>query len=62
METIKGSEKMISSGKIRMIQFEFNEVNIIRRRFLKDFYNALPDYIFYRLDEKRLIPLDDWKP
>jgi FkbM family methyltransferase len=62
LEVLKGAKKLIENNKIKIIQFEFNEVNIIQRRFLKDFYDFLPNYSFYRLDEKRLIPLNEWQP
>lgn len=62
LEALEGAKEMISAGKISMIQFEFNEVNIVKRRFLKDFYDALPNFEFYRLDEKELIPLGEWSP
>ena len=62
LEVLKGAEKLIKENRIKIIQFEFNEVNIIQRRFLKDFYDCLPNYMFYRLDEKKLIPLNDWQP
>lgn len=62
LEVLKGAEKLIKDNKIKIIQFEFNEVNIIQRRFLKDFYDFLPNFNFYRLDEKKLIPLKEWQP
>lgn len=57
LEVIVGAKKKISEGKIGIIQFEFNEMNIISRVFLKDFYDALSNYNIYRIDSKRLIPL-----
>lgn len=57
LDVLKGGIKMINEGKIKIIQFEFNEMNIISRVFLKDFYQILKDYRIYRLSEKRLIPL-----
>jgi hypothetical protein len=48
---------MISLDRIDFIQFEFNEMNIISRVFLKDFYQILSNYNLYRLDSNRLIPL-----
>ncbi len=56
-DVLKGSIKMINKGKIKIIQFEFNEMNIISRVFLKDFYQLLKNYKIYRLSEKRLIPI-----
>ena len=62
LEVLKGAEKLLREGRIKIIQFEFNEVNIIQRRFLKDFYDELPGFDFYRLDENRLIALNEWQP
>jgi len=62
LEVLKGAKELIENNKIKIIQFEFNEVNIIKRRFLKDFYDVLPNYTFYRLDENRLIQLNEWQP
>lgn len=62
MEVLIGAKNLLSQGKIDFIQFEFNEVNIVKRRFLKDYYEILIDYDLYRLDENRLITLNDWQP
>lgn len=62
LEALTGAKSLLAAGAIQCIQFEFNEVNIVKRRFLKDFYNQLPGFEFYRLDEKRLIPLKEWQP
>ncbi len=62
LEVLQGAERLLNEKKIKIIQFEFNEVNIVKRRFLRDFYLLLPNYDFFRLDEKRLIPLGEWKP
>jgi hypothetical protein len=48
---------MINGGNIKIIQFEFNEMNIVSRVFLKDFYQILKAYKIYRLCETELIPL-----
>ena len=40
------------------MQFEFNEMNVISRVFLKDFYDLLGDeWDFFRLDTRKLIYL-----
>lgn len=62
LEVLIGAKNLLKENRIKIIQFEFNEVNIIQRRFLKDFYEVLPTFDFYRLDEKRLIPLNHWQP
>lgn len=61
-EALIGAKKLLENNQINCIQFEFNEVNIVKRRFLRDFYLLLPQFNFYRLDEKRLIPLGEWQP
>lgn len=60
LEILKGARSMISEGKIDYIQFEFNEMNIISRVFLKDFYDLLCEYQFYRISEKGLFPLGNY--
>lgn len=56
-EVLMGASNMLSNGKIDIIQFEFNEMNVISRVFLKDFYDILSDYSIYRIDSNKLIPL-----
>jgi FkbM family methyltransferase len=57
MDVLKGGLQMINGGNIKIIQFEFNEMNIVSRVFLKDFYQILKAYKIYRLCETELIPL-----
>ena len=57
LEVLIGASDMILNNKIDVIQFEFNEMNVVSRVFLKDFYTILSNYNMYRLDSNRLIPL-----
>lgn len=58
LEGLKGSLEAITRRGVRAVQFEFNEMNIISRVFLKDFYDLLGDeWLFFRLDTRKLIPL-----
>lgn len=57
---LKGSEQLLKKDKIKIIQFEFNEPNVANRIFLKDFYNILPNFDFYRIKKGGLIPLDGY--
>jgi len=60
-EVLLGATQMIESGRVEVIQFEFNEMNIISKVFLKDFYALLsPRFNFYRLKRDKLIPLGDY--
>jgi FkbM family methyltransferase len=60
LNVLKGGTKMLSEGKIKMIQFEFGECDVFSRVFLQDLYNILPDYNIYRIDSERLIPLFEY--
>ena len=61
LNVLKGAQRMINSNSINIIQFEFNEMNIISRVFLKDFYTILRGYEFYRLNTNELLPLGKYK-
>lgn len=57
-----GAKKMLQNDKIQVIQFEFNEMNVISRVFLKDFYDLLSgDFEIYRLHKNALFPLKEYK-
>lgn len=56
-EVLGGAKRMVAEGRVHLIQFEFNEMNVISRVFLRDFYEFLGGYSFYRLDTDGLIPL-----
>jgi FkbM family methyltransferase len=60
LNVLTGGTKMLSEGKIKMIQFEFGECDVFSRVFLRDFYEKLPDYNIYRIDSERLIPLFEY--
>lgn len=58
---LKGCKQLIRNQKIDLIQFEFTQINMLFRVFLKDFYDLLNNYKIYRLDTKKLIPLFDYQ-
>jgi len=58
LSVFNGAKKFIDNKLIEVIQFEFNEMNVISRTFLKDFYDiASKNYDFYRLDSRKLLSL-----
>jgi FkbM family methyltransferase len=61
LSILKGASKSIAEGKIDVIQFEFNEMNVVSRAFLHDFYEALPGYSFYRMVVDGLAPLGKYR-
>lgn len=62
MAVFKGGEKTIRSGAIDVIQFEFNEMNVISRTFFKDFFDFLPEYDFFRLTHQGALFLRRYIP
>ncbi|NDV28625.1 FkbM family methyltransferase [Desulfovibrio sp. JC010] len=61
-QVLQGAANMLAQNKIKAIHFEFNEMNVFSRVFMKDFYELLPDYSFYRMLPDGLIPLGPYKP
>jgi hypothetical protein len=61
LEGLRGAKNLLESKKIKVIQFEFGEMNVFARVYLKDFYDLLKDYRFFRIDTHRLIPLPTWE-
>ena len=58
LEALKGALDVITLRGVRAVQFEFNEMNIVSRVFLKDFYDLLGDeWTLFRLDTQNLISL-----
>lgn len=49
LEVLRGARSAIERGVFDCIQFEFNEMNIFPRAFLRDFRLLLPSFSFYRL-------------
>lgn len=61
LDILKGGLNFIKSGGISIIQFEFNEMNILRRVFLRDFFELLANYKIFRLAESGLIDISEYK-
>lgn len=55
MSVFKGAKKLIASGNVRLIQFEFNIMNRHSRTFFLDFEKFLKNYTLYRLLPNGLI-------
>lgn len=58
MAVLKGSQELLSGKSIRLIQFEFNEMNVVSRTYMRDFLNLLSNYQLNRLLPDGLIPLN----
>lgn len=58
LAVIQGCGDMLRNGAIRVIQFEFNQMNVVSRVFLQDFYKLLDvRYELFRIAPKELVPL-----
>jgi FkbM family methyltransferase len=62
LEVVKGAHNMIAEKKVTWIHFEFGEGNVFSRVFLKDYYDTLPGYEFFRVTSKGLVPLGNYGP
>ena len=63
LQCLKGAKQLLSEGKIKAIQFEFNEMNIFSRTTFKDFWDLLDGFDFYRLlPGGRLLPIKKYSP
>lgn len=58
---LRGASRAIQSKRIDVIQFEFNEMNVMNRVFLRDFYEELPGYALYRMVVDGLAPLGRYR-
>ncbi len=62
LAVLRGGTRLIATGGLPIIQFEFNEMNVASRCFLKDFYEILQGYDFYRLTNFGLLRLKGYHP
>lgn len=49
LQCLLGAKKILQEGRIKAIQFEFNEMNIVSKSTFKDFWDLLKGFKFYRL-------------
>jgi FkbM family methyltransferase len=62
LAVLQGASRMLQERRIRAIQFEFNETNVISRTFFKDFWDLLPNYNFFRLTPAGAIQFKEYNP
>ena len=62
LDALKGAKRMLSSGAIDFIQFEFGGCNIDSRTYFQDFYYLLKDdFRFFRILKDGLFPIKSYK-
>jgi FkbM family methyltransferase len=59
---LRGATRALTAGRISIVQFEFNEMNVISRVFFRDFYEALPAFDFFRMVVDGLAPMGAYQP
>lgn len=63
LKCLQGASGLLNRGAIDVIQFEFNEMNVVSHAAFKDFWDLLHDYQFLRLlPGGRLLPIDQYSP
>jgi len=62
LSILRGGSGAITSGRVDVVQFEFNEMNVMSRVFFKDFYAALPGFSFYHMLVDGLAPIGPYHP
>ena len=62
MDVLNGAAQALQEGRVRVIQFEFNQLHIGRRQFLADFMARLPRHRLYRILPDGLISLAKLHP
>jgi FkbM family methyltransferase len=62
LSILRGAQKIITTGRVDVIHFEFGAMNIVSRAYLSDFYTLLPMYDFYRMLPDGLVALGKHSP
>jgi FkbM family methyltransferase len=62
LNILQGLECFIMADRVKVIHFEFNEMNIISRIFFKDFYDLLMNYDLFRMLPDGLVPIREYNP
>ena len=59
---LRGASNLLKTGRIDVIHFEFNEMNVVSRVFFKDIWDFLPNYDFYRMLPDGLAQIKNYSP
>jgi hypothetical protein len=61
-EVLRGATRLLKNGKIDIIHFEFNEMNVVSGVFFKNIWDFLPEYNFYRMLPDGLVQIKNYNP
>ena len=59
LAVLEGAARLLAESRVGYIHFEFNEMNVVSRVFLRDFRKLLPSHRLYRLLPRGLLPLGE---
>jgi FkbM family methyltransferase len=59
LAVLKGAAKALKDSSIKLIQIEFNEMNLVSHSTMRDIRGMLPGFDFFRLSPRGLIKLPD---
>jgi FkbM family methyltransferase len=62
LNVLRGLSQTLEAGLVDVIHFEFNEMNVSSRSYLRDFWQLLPDYDLYRLLPRGMLRLKRYSP
>ena len=57
LAVLQGAATTLAEGRVDIVHFEFNEMNVFSRTFLRDFYRMLEDFDLFRMLPQGLLPL-----
>jgi FkbM family methyltransferase len=62
LSVLRGAQQALDLHQIDIIQFEFNEMNLVSRVLFSDYYDVLEGFSFYRMLPDGLVPLGAYAP
>lgn len=62
LAVLQGAQTLLEQNRIGCIQFEFNEMNIISRVWLRDFHDLLARFVLFRLNTERMQRIEPYHP
>ena len=62
LDVLEGANILIKEKRVRAIQFEIGESSAVRETWMRNFYDFLPGYSFYRLLPRGLLALGEYRP
>lgn len=62
LAVLEGGARTLGERRVEVVHFEFNEMNVVSRCFLRDFTDLLEGYRFFRMLPDGLVELGAYRP